>query len=186
MKYEDDNTYIKETLSGNTFAFAKIMDKYNSFGITLAKKILIQHEIAEECLQDAYLKVFNHLHEFDQKSKFSTWFYSIIYNTAISIKRKKKIQTISIDDDTFDNDFDIPDESLNYLDQLSISENKELIDKALFKLDELDRTIIMLFYYNEQSISDISKITGLVEANIKTKLFRSRKKLKNLLSKDFN
>ena len=98
MNYREDNFYINKVLKGNLASYAILVEKHKSMAYTLALRISKNHEDAEEVAQDSFLKAYNSLNSFKQESKFSTWLYKIIYNTALSRFRKKHIDSFSMDD----------------------------------------------------------------------------------------
>lgn len=179
MAYKDDSIYLEQIRSGNSNAFEMLINKHKTMAFNVALRICRNREDAEEVLQDAFLKVFYSLNNFEGKSKFSTWLFSIVYHQAISKIRKKSLNQHSLDDENIDNFAvaDISDE-INYL---RSEEQTKYINLALTKLAEEDSAIVTLFYLNESSIEEVSEITGLSEANVKVKLHRSRKKLYNEL-----
>ena len=93
MNYREDSFYINKVLKGNLPSYAILVEKHKGLAYTLALRIAKNNEDAEEIAQDAFLKAYNSLGSFKQDSRFSTWLYKIIYNTAISRFRKKHIET---------------------------------------------------------------------------------------------
>ncbi len=89
MKLSDDNFYISKILAGDSTAYVFLIEKYKNMAFSIALKITRNREDAEEIAQDAFIKVYDSLKDFRKKSKFSTWLYKIVYNTAISRIRKK-------------------------------------------------------------------------------------------------
>lgn len=155
--------------------FAHLVDRYKAMAFTLAIRILGNREDAEETVQDAFVKVYEHLAEFRQKSKFSTWLYRIVYNTAVSRNRKKKPVLQEMDGRAFLHEDTSLSDGLLY--GFTEDEAKDFVRKILDFLSAEERTIITLYYLNESGIDEIHEITGLSKANIKVKLFRARKKL---------
>lgn len=188
MAYKDDQYYLEQISSGNTNAYAMLINKHKTMAFNVALRITRNREDAEEVIQDAFLKVYYSLKEFEGKSKFSTWLYRIVYNQAISKIRKKNIEQNDLDDEIINN-FTVGEISrdLNYL---ASEDQSRYINLALAKLPEEDSAIVTLFYLNESSVEEISEITGLSESNVKVKLHRSRKKLydelKQLLKTEVN
>jgi RNA polymerase sigma factor (sigma-70 family) len=177
MENKDDNYYIEKVINGQTNYFSYIVEKYQDIVFSIAVKLLGNREEAEEMAQESFVKVFKSLHTFKGTAKFSTWMYRITYNTCISEMRKKKMRFIST------NDVQISEEAEEMnLDGLP-AENREIFVKAaLEKLPEDEYTLVLLYYFDEQSIEEISKITGLTESNAKVKLHRARKKLYAILN----
>jgi RNA polymerase sigma factor (sigma-70 family) len=175
MKFETDIFYLQQILSGNVRAYGFLVEKHKEMVFSIALKIVHNREDAEEISQDAFVKAYQSLSGFKNEAKFSTWLYRIVYNSAISKVRKKKLELAPLDDSTINNysddkidpDFFLVDEPDQF----------ELLQKALQSLPEDENVIVSLFYQNENSIEDISAITGLTVANVKVKLHRIRKKL---------
>ena len=180
MDQKDDRYYISKVLEGDVQAFSYLVDKYKDMVFTLAFRILKNRENAEEVAQDAFVKVYQNLGKFRSKSKFSTWLYRIVYNTAISKVRVKQKTTMSIENQKF---FEIRDENQNVSKSFDIENNKILLQRLLNKLDESDRALITLYYLDECKISEIAEITGFNRSNIKVKLHRTRKKMQEELHK---
>ena len=180
MDQKDDRYYISKVLEGDVQAFSYLVDKYKDMVFTLAFRILKNRENAEEVAQDAFVKVYQNIGKFRSKSKFSTWLYRIVYNTAISKVRVKQKTTMSIENQKF---FEIRDENQNVSKSFDIENNKILLQRLLNKLDENDRALITLYYLDECKISEIAEITGFNRSNIKVKLHRTRKKMQEELYK---
>jgi len=180
MKYQDDNHYIERVLNGDVSAYSALVAKHKNLVFSIALKILNSREDAEELAQDCFLKAYQALGTFEKKSKFSTWLYRIVYNAAISKTRKKKLEVTPMDNYIIQNysEDDVPFGA----DSLNAEEQKILIDRALQSLNEEDNLLITLFYKGENSVDDISYITGLSVSNVKVRLHRIRKKLYNEIS----
>ena len=103
--FRDDSYYVRKVLKGDRQAFAVLVDKHKSMAFKLAMGIAKNKEDAEEIAQDSFLKAFEALPKFNADSKFSTWLYRIVYNTAISKIRKKKVLHDDIDDTTISTQF---------------------------------------------------------------------------------
>src|ERR1700761_628758 len=94
-----DIELIQQTLSGNQSAYASLVKRHQRFVFTLAMRFAKSREDAEEIAQDCFIKAYRSLESFKQESKFSTWLYSIVYTTAMTALRKKKMDTVSVDDE---------------------------------------------------------------------------------------
>ena len=99
MKITEDKDIllINRILKGETPAYRELVNRHKDYAFTLAYRILNSREDAEEAAQDAFVRAFNALPNFNRESKFTTWFYRIIINAALTIQQKKKIQTENID-----------------------------------------------------------------------------------------
>ena len=179
MDPERDINCIKQVLGGNSEAFSYLLDKYKDRTFNLAFRICSNREEAEEVAQDAFLKAFKALGGFEMKSSFATWLYRIVYNTSISYVRTRKKGTLSLEDFPADaSDF----KGINNSEDESEREYRNaLINFALQKINEEERGLISLYYYEEMNIEEISDCTGISKSNIKVRLFRTRQKMLEII-----
>jgi len=175
MNYQEDSFYINKVLNGNIASYAILVEKHKNLAYTIALRIAKNHEDAEEIAQDAFLKAYNSLNSFKEKSKFSTWLYKIVFNAAISRMRKKKILKVSMDEGNIGNT--IQEEQIDGLDNLHKKERKKIIAEAIARLKEDESVVMTLYYLNENNLKEIEEITGFSNSNIKILLHRGRKKL---------
>jgi RNA polymerase sigma factor (sigma-70 family) len=175
----DDQFYITKIVEGDTKAFAVLVDRYKDLVFTLALRMLKNREEAEEVSQDVFIKVYKSLSKFKGDSKFSTWIYRITYNSCLDAlkKYKQEYQLVTIDEYTEREIITLD----NAFDSLAEKEQQQTIEDCLQSLPKEDSFLLTLYYFEEQSIEDISKIVGLTANNVKVKLFRSRKKLTAIL-----
>ncbi|HNW72615.1 MAG: sigma-70 family RNA polymerase sigma factor [Bacteroidales bacterium] len=184
MKYQEDNHYIDRVLSGDISAYGQLVAKHKNLVFSIALKILNNREDAEEIAQDTFLKAFHALKTFERKSKFSTWLYRIVYNAAISKTRKKRLELIPMDNYIVQNYTD--DEYISSADTIGPEEQRIMITEAMKSLSDDENLLITLFYKGDNSIEDISQITGLTTSNVKVRLHRIRKKLHDELEMMMN
>ena len=179
MSNKPDEYYIQQTLNGNVNDYAFLVEKYKHMVFTLTIRIVKNREEAEEVSQDVFVKAYKNLNNFKGESKFSTWIYKIAYYASLDVLKRNKRQISSENIDVIkERDLGNTDDSLKHLYD---KERKQIINDALLKLNEDERVIITLYYFEELPIKEISKVVDLSEDNIKIKLFRSRKKLAELL-----
>lgn len=167
---------IAKVKEGDTAAFNVLINEYKTMVFTLAMKLMKTREDAEEVTQDAFLKAYKKINQFEGKSKFSTWLYTIVYNTALTKLRKKKIP---INDSDFNQEDNLSaySESGNEWRKLQREERSSYIKQALDRLSKEDQVVITLFYLNEQSLQEICEATEWELSNVKVRLFRARKRL---------
>jgi len=174
MVNSDIQDNIKRVKAGDLMAFSHIVSAYQQMVFTVVFKIIDNREDAEDITQEIFIKVFKSLDSSKEESEFSTWLYRIAYNTALSEIRKRKIVFAS-----FDNDFSmLKDEEIDEnIDNLATEERILYLEQALKTLPAEDALLITMFYLDNQSIDEISRISNLSQANVKVKLHRIRKKL---------
>ncbi len=167
--------YIKKLAAGDPAALAYFLDTYRDMAFTIASRIVNNREDAEEVVQDAFVRACMAIGQFRQDAKFSTWFYRIVVNRALT-KIKK---TLMLTADTEVNELeDMASEDMESIyKRLGAAEQKKIIDSALQELVMEDRLLLTLYYLQEQSVEEIARVTGLVKENIKMRLHRARKKL---------
>jgi RNA polymerase sigma-70 factor (ECF subfamily) len=175
MKFRSDSYYITKIKEGDPSAYAVLVNKYKKMAFNVALQMMGNREDAEEIAQDAFLKAYRALDSYKGDSKFSTWIYRIIYNTAISKLRKKKLDTSSIDED-YSASVNVKS-TQSAVQELRDEERKVFLKQALDQLSGDERTLITLFYLDENSVDEVCSITGLSVSNVKVKLHRARKKL---------
>jgi RNA polymerase sigma factor (sigma-70 family) len=177
MEQKDDIFYIEKVKNGQTQYFSYIVEKYQDVVFSIALKVLKNRDDAEEMAQESFIKAYKSLHTFKGKAKFSTWLYRITYNNCISEIRKRKIHFASTDDVEVRDD----DSEIN-LDGIPEENRAKYVKAALEKLPEEEYTLVLLYYFEDQSIEEISRVTGLTDSNTKVKLHRARKKLYTILN----
>jgi RNA polymerase sigma factor (sigma-70 family) len=178
-----DIELIEQTLAGNQQAYADLVKRHQRFVFTLAMRFTKTREDAEEVAQDCFIKAYRSLQSFGGNSKFTTWLYSIVYTTAMTFLRKKRLDTSSIDDE---NNF-IQVENQNTAFENNMAENKSrsyYLNQAIEQLPPDDAMIITLFYKGEQSLEEIATALGIEANNVKVKLFRARQRLKEKLERN--
>lgn len=177
MEQKDDIFYIEKVKSGQTNHFSYLVEKYQDIVFSIALKVLKNRADAEEMAQESFIKAYKSLHTFKGTAKFSTWLYRITYNNCISEVRKKKIYFTSTDD------VEIKDESDDFnIDALPAENRARYVKEALEKLPEEEYTLVLLYYFENQSIGEIVKVTKLSASNVKVKLHRARKRLYSILN----
>jgi RNA polymerase sigma-70 factor (ECF subfamily) len=180
MELYSDTYYIERIQAGDISSFACLIDKYSRQVHSLIFKLIRNREDTEELAQDVFMKVFRHLESFKGESSFSTWIYKIAYNTAISETRKRKQEFLAIEESLIENVSE--EQIIHAMGQSDESEQIHRLEAALTMLPPDERAIILLFYMEEKSIDEVSRITGLSQSNVKTRLHRIRKKLFVLLN----
>jgi len=160
--------------------YSAIINKYKDLAFNIALKITKNEQDSEEIVQDSFVKAFKGLNKFKNESQFSTWFYRIVYNTAISSIRHKKHIALEINDKlTATLEDNQVEDAVKNLDEI---DRKLLITQALANLNAIDYTILSLYYYEDLSLKEISGIVEKDKSYLKVLLQRARMKLYNGLS----
>ena len=178
-----DIELIEQTLSGSQAAYADLIRRHQRFVFTLAMRFSKNREDAEEIAQDCFIKAYRSLANFQRQSKFSTWLYSIVYTTAMTFLRKKRVDTDSIDDEnTY---IQLENQSAGFSNNLAENKSRSYyLNQAIEQLLPDDAAIITLFYMGEQSLEEIAQALGIEANTVKVKLFRARQRLKDKLERN--
>ena len=175
MEAKSDTYYIAEVLKGKNESFAPLVEKYKQLAFSLSYKITRNREDAEEAAQDAFIKAFKSLDSFKGVSSFKTWFFRIVYTTAISKVRGIHHKQISLEDYKLSDDELLDTE--NAVGLLSAEERAHHLHNAMVLLAPDERAILNLFYFEDLPVDQVAQIMDLSASNVKIKLFRSRKRL---------
>jgi RNA polymerase sigma factor (sigma-70 family) len=180
MQQETDLALITAVLNGNTAVYSELVNRHQRFVFTLALRFTKNREDAEEVAQDCFVKAYRALGTFRQTSKFTTWLYSITYTSAMTALRKKKLTTISLDDEEY---IVRPADSSSAQTADTIEKKSAYVylNQAIDSLLPDDAAIITLFYKGEQSLEEIGKALFMDPNTVKVKLHRARTRLKEKL-----
>lgn len=180
QQQETDLALITAVLNGDTAVYSELVKRHQRFVFTLALRFTKNREDAEEVAQDCFVKAYRALGTFKQTSKFSTWLYTITYTSAMTALRKKKLVTLSLDDEEYSvqpvnpgSDFDA--------DNIEKKSAYVYLNQAIESLLPDDAAIITLFYKGEQSLEEIGKALLMEPNTVKVKLHRARLRLKDKL-----
>ena len=181
----NDTLVIQMILQGQSSAYAMLVEKYQSYVFTLAMRYVNDRQLAEELAQDVFVKAYRFLADFKGDSKFSTWLYTIVHTTCLSQIRKRRNETVFLDEDSM---ISLSDSSFSQKpsERLEHKTQKQLLEKALKHLPDTYAQLLSLFYQGEQSVNEIGIISGLTATNVKVRLFRARQKLKEILETKYS
>jgi RNA polymerase sigma-70 factor (ECF subfamily) len=184
MKYSDDK-WIKKAQEGSKHAFDKIIQNNIQSIFHLLYDMTGRYEDAQDLTQEAFLRAFLKIKQYNGKAKFSTWLYRIAYNIAIDFQRQKKRVpngegTIEYHDSLF---------KINTLpNDDSYSGENDIIKKALQTLTEPQRMTVILYYYHGFKTKEIGELLDCSEGTIRVHLFRAlhnlRRELRQLSPKE--
>ncbi len=179
-------TELKELIkydshSGHTELLSDLFNDYHQQVYRLAYRITLSHKDAEDIVQDVFLKLYYKLHQFEEKSKISTWIYRITLNTSIGSQRRfkkwKEENPLHL----------ITEKDLNIARQNPIEHNateiSELLNKAVAKLKRPFRTVLILRNFEDFSYDDIAEILQITSGTVASRLNRAHTKLKIELEK---
>jgi RNA polymerase sigma-70 factor (ECF subfamily) len=177
--------------TGDRAAFTRLVDETSGHIYRVALQILGDDQDAEDILQETYIKAFRALPNFEGRSSITTWLYRIAVNEALMLVRKRKPQTISVNENPPFNP-DAESEGMDIVDfcclpegELLSSESRGFLDRAVQNLPANLRLVFVLRDLEGMSIQETSESLGLTENNVKTRLLRARLRLRQELSEYF-
>jgi RNA polymerase sigma-70 factor, ECF subfamily len=187
----EDAVLVQKWRSGDTAAIEKLVSKYQGRIYNLILKICSNPDDAAELTQDTIVKLLENIGKFESRSSFYTWAFRIAVNLTLNYRKRKAAvgftsldaETASADDETKQglaailSDVKAPDPAI-------IAENKELCDlvqKAIGKLDESNRVIIVLRDIEGMDYEQIAEVLGTELGTVKSRLSRARAALRQIL-----
>ena len=173
----DEKELIRLSAEGDKNAFNELIKLYEKQIYNIAYRIAMNSQDAMDISQDSLIKIYNNIKYFEERSKFSTWIFRIVTNSAIDfIKKHRKYKFVNLEENIKDN--------LCVHEEFERNENVRKVYNALEKLDVNYRAIIILKDIYGFSYDEISKILIIPQGTVKSRLNRARKALKNRLSKE--
>ena len=165
---------IKNLKRGREEAYRQLIEEYGNKLLRTCYLILNDREEAEDVVQETFIKVFNKIDTFKEKSGLYTWIYAIALNLSRDRMRIKQ-DMLELKDEWIGND-DVES-------HVEINFDREQLRKEIFEMNSLYKEVLVLFYFEELSIKEISNLLNEKEGTIKSKLSRGRNMLKESLLK---
>jgi len=172
--------FISELQSRNPEALNYIVDKYGNLIYKIAYSNLKSTQLAEECVNDVLLKVWNLIDSYNySKGKFSTWITTITKNTSIDMLRKEKKFWGSIEyDQSMSSSYEnIEDDHITKTELLKVKDN-------IMSFNEIDRDIFIQHFFLCKSLKDIAAKLDMSVNSISLRILRARKKLGSFTDQD--
>jgi len=181
----EDLKHVKAAIEGDQDAYVWLIKKYRGPIQNLIYKMVHEKSDIEDLVQEAFIKAFNSLKNYNQEFSFSTWIYRIAINNTIDYLRKRRLNTFSIDSDETDDEekpkFEIPDTTYSADANIILEQRQKIINDAINSLPEKYKKIIELRHKEELSYEEISEILNLPIGTVKAHLFRARELLNKYL-----
>ena len=178
-----DRALVEAVLANRTGAFEQLVRDYQGLCWHVIQRMVRHPEDTRELCQEAFLRVHRYLHQYRFDSPLKSWIGQVAYSVAKRHLERKRIALAETVDD---------EDGLSLLDNLGdgrdlqadheqAGDEREL-HAAIERLPPVQRTVLTLYHLEELPIGEIASITGLAEGTIKSHLFRSRNKLRELLA----
>lgn len=180
-----DFVIIKRVVGGEKELFEILLRRYNQRLFRVLRSYIHSEDDARDIMQDSYVKAYLKLDQFNCQSSFSTWLIRIGINEALQFIRKKKHQSENYGKtESLENVFNLPDTNqMNPEKQAIKSETRILVEHAVDRLPEKYRVIFVLHQIEGLTNSEIADTLELTDSNVKVRLHRAKKLLKEELFK---
>jgi RNA polymerase sigma factor (sigma-70 family) len=175
-----DSKIIEDILNGDKQKYALLMRKYNQRLYRIGKGYLKDEAEIEDVMQEAYIKGYQSLSKFENRSEFATWITRILINECLQ-RLKKKTRATLIDNNEENN------EIMNLTDKTNPEKeslNKELkrnLEETIAQLPEKYRSIFIMREIEKMSIAETCDALDITESNVKIRLNRAKEMLRNSL-----
>lgn len=175
----DDKALVGQVLQGNARACQTLVERHQRLVLHMVGRMVRQPEDAEDLCQEVFIKVYQHLPEFQFDAKLSTWIATIAYRTGLNYLKKRgyaepleapEPMLLTADDPT-------------PADALVREDEKQFLQKQIEKLPLHYRTVLTLYHLDGFSYEEIRRVTNLPEGTVKNYLFRARQLLKEALQR---
>jgi RNA polymerase sigma-70 factor (ECF subfamily) len=178
---DSDSALVSATRRGDVHAFEKLALRHKQRVLAVAHRITKNREDAEDVLQESFHKAYLHLHQFQERSLFSTWLTRIaIYQALMLLRRRRKALGVTANG----SGDDVKSVSETFIDQSSDPEEScwqrecsELLSKAINRLSPKIRRTVLLRDIEERSVKETADILGASIAAVKSRVSRGRREL---------
>jgi RNA polymerase sigma-70 factor (ECF subfamily) len=175
-----DSELVARFLDGNGLAFPELVSRYQSRLLNFIYRTIGDRDRAEDLVQETFIRVYRHLHRFDQTKKFSTWIYTIASNLAKNELRNRSrnplvlFQTIKKNWEADHRPLQWEDPHYRPDDLFRKRHLRDMVEKAVEQLPEHHRAVFVLREMEGKTYEEISEITGVNLGTVKSRLNRAR------------
>jgi len=177
----DDYELIKDFLDGNEQSFNLLVRKYQERIYWHARRMLGDHDDADEIVQQVLMVMYTKINTFNFSSSLYTWIYRITSTRSLNLLKKRKIKRIfsfSMIENFENHGYE------NIIENFESLETFNKMEKLLMKLPNKQREVFILRNFDDLSYDEISKITGKTVGALKANYFHAFRKIKEQMEKD--
>lgn len=186
---DDESALVAAAKAGDISAFETLVGRYERKIFRLTQNITQNREDAEDAMQEAFLKAYEHLQTFEGNSRFYTWLVRIAVNQALMKLRKRRPNIVSLDEEVDTGEDMVPREVEDWgpspADRYAQTELSEILTKVIGELDPPFRIVFQLRDIEELSTEETAEALGLSVPAVKSRLLRARLKLRQTLNQYF-
>ncbi|MDR0788501.1 MAG: sigma-70 family RNA polymerase sigma factor [Gemmatimonadota bacterium] len=187
LKDLDDSGLVAAFLAGEKRAFTELADRYHVRLVNFVYRTTGDRERAEDLVQETFIRVYRHLHRFDQTKKFSTWVYTIASNLAKNELRNRSRNPLVLFQ-MMRNSWESDQRPLEWEDNTYRPDDlfrkrhlQQLVEQAVSELPEHHRQVFMLRELEGKTYEEIADITGCNLGTVKSRLNRARNSFANVI-----
>ena len=170
-----DEEVVQRVRAGDTALFEVLVRRYNQRLYRVARAIVRNDAEAEDVMQDAYVRAFAHLDQFEARAPFAAWLTRIAVNEALArLRIQQRMQPLAEDGGEGKITMPADQHSMNPEEQTSNAELGRILEETLLSLPEQYRTVVMLRDVEEMTTAETAEVLGLTEDNVKVRLHRGR------------
>jgi RNA polymerase sigma-70 factor, ECF subfamily len=183
----DDSGLVAAFLAGEKRAFTELADRYHARLINFVYRTTGDRERSEDLVQETFIRVYRHLHRFDQSKKFSTWVYTIASNLAKNELRNRSrnplvlFQTLRKAWDPDQSPLEWEDNTYRPDDLFRKRHLRQMVESAVAELPEHHRTVFILREMEGKTYEEIAEITSCNLGTVKSRLNRARNNFAQLI-----
>ena len=182
----EDFKFIDMAVAGDDKAYAKLLTRYKRPVYHMILKMVRNTDDAEDLTMESFSKAFRSLHRFKKDFTFSTWLFRIATNNTIDFIRKKKLNTLSIENTYTDDDgqsvsIDIMDKNNDPQEEAIKAQKEELMQVFVGMLPPKYQKLVRLRYFHELSYEEIAKELEAPLGTVKAQLHRARELMHDLI-----
>jgi RNA polymerase sigma-70 factor (ECF subfamily) len=188
LRQLDDSGVVAAFLDGNKRAFGELVERYQNRLLNFIYRTTGDRERAEDLVQETFIRVYRHLHRFDQSKKFSTWIYTISSNLAKNELRNRSrnplvlFQTLMKNRQADERPLEWEDNTYRPDDLFRKRHLKSQVDAAVDQLPEHHRTVFILREMEGKTYEEIADITATNLGTVKSRLNRARNNFAQLIA----
>ena len=188
LKHLDDSEVVAAHLAGDRKAFGELVERYQNRLLNFVYRTTGDRERGEDLVQETFIRVYRHLHRFDQTKKFSTWIYTIASNLAKNELRNRSrnplvlFQTIKKNWDADARPLEWEDNTYRPDDLFRKRALKSMVDSAVDQLPEHHRTVFVLREMEGKTYEEIAEITDTNLGTVKSRLNRARNSFARIIA----
>jgi RNA polymerase sigma-70 factor, ECF subfamily len=171
-----DEAIVARVCAGEQDLFELLMRRHNPRVYHAARAVLHDDGETEDVMQDAYVRAYEHLRDFEGRSRFSTWLTRIAINEALArVRRSRRFDSLYSSPSIYPTPGSSPEQ------QASDVEMRRLLEKAVGALPEEFRTVFVLRAVERMSGAEVAECLSIPEETVKTRMFRARRRLQKVL-----